>query len=489
MLFTMRATIRSHTFAALPHGEGLPVFTIPAGWIAWRTRIAALLCVAGALNPATVRAVPSFARQMNMACIACHTEYPELTAFGRQFKLSGYTMSTDQSELPPLAVMLQPSMTHTQKGQAGGAAPGFGDNNNFALTQASVFYAGRLFGPYAKDLLGSDFAKFANQIGVFLQTTYDGVGKTWSWDNAEVRYANTAAFSEHNVSFGVYANNNPTLEDPWNTTPAWGFPFTSSGLAPTPAASALIEGALAQQVAGFGAYAMFDNTLYVDLAAYHTLGAHMQRSLGVDPTDETQVGGLAPYWRIALERPVGNGTLEVGTFGLAADTYPGRDRSEGQDRIVDFGVDSEYQISRGTSDFTAMLSWIDEHQTWTASQALGATANDTGTLHDFKATLHYLYDKTYGITAQYFNTNGSADPVLFSGSESGSPNSEGEVFQLDYLPLNKHGGPGVWPRSNVKIALQYVAYNKFNGARRNYDGAGSNARDNNTLYLETWIAF
>ena len=27
------------------------------------------------------------------------------------------------------------------------------------------------------------------------------------------------------------------------------------------------------------------------------------------------------------------------------------------------------------------------------------------------------------------------------------------------------------------------------GIRDNYDGAGSNARDNNTLYLEAWIVF
>jgi hypothetical protein len=60
---------------------------------------------------------------------------------------------------------------------------------------------------------------------------------------------------------------------------------------------------------------------------------------------------------------------------------------------------------------------------------------------------------------------------------------------VSYLPFNKGGGPAFWPRSNVKFSLQYVAYNRFNGARTNYDGAGSNARDNNTLYLECWIVF
>lgn len=34
-----------------------------------------------------------------------------------------------------------------------------------------------------------------------------------------------------------------------------------------------------------------------------------------------------------------------------------------------------------------------------------------------------------------------------------------------------------------------VAYNKFNGGTRNYDGFGRNTGDNNTLYLLTWVAF
>src|SRR5690349_10103715 len=35
-------------------------------------------------------ATPSFARQTGLACSACHTHYPELTAMGRAFKLNGY---------------------------------------------------------------------------------------------------------------------------------------------------------------------------------------------------------------------------------------------------------------------------------------------------------------------------------------------------------------------------------------------------------------
>ena len=75
------------------------------------------------------------------------------------------------------------------------------------------------------------------------------------------------------------------------------------------------------------------------------------------------------------------------------------------------------------------------------------------------------------------------------GSLTGSPESDGFILQADYFPLNKPGGPAFWPRSNVKLSLQYVIYNRFDGARTNFDGAGRNARDNNTLYLEAWIAF
>jgi len=111
-----------------------------------------------------------------MPCIACHTEYPILNEFGRQFKLTGYTLAAGTFSLPPVAVMLQPSFTQTESGQAGGAAPGFAPNSNFALTQASVFYAGRLFGPYSTDLFGTNGGAIADKFGIFSQTTYDGIG-------------------------------------------------------------------------------------------------------------------------------------------------------------------------------------------------------------------------------------------------------------------------------------------------------------------------
>ena len=79
--------------------------------------------------------------------------------------------------------------------------------------------------------------------------------------------------------------------------------------------------------------------------------------------------------------------------------------------------------------------------------------------------------------------------ISFYGTRTGSPDSNGFVFQLDWLPLNKDGGPSFWPYSNIKISLQYTLYTEFDGSSSNFDGAGRDASDNNTLYLQAWIAF
>ncbi len=434
-------------------------------------------------------AVPSYARQTGMSCIVCHTEFPILTEFGRQFKMSGYTLSTNQTELPPLAVMLQPSYTHTDKDQATAPAKNFKRNNNFAVDQVSIFYSGRLFGPYAENLFGAPAASFLNKFGTFIQTTYDGVDTSWAWDNAEIRYADTATIAGQPVTWGAYVNNNPTMQDPWNTAPAWGFPFSSSALAPTPSAATLIDGGVGQEVVGLGAYALIGNHYYVDIGGYDTISSSFQKAMGVDPTGEAQLAETAPYWRLAYTNAFGNNSFEVGTFGMLANTYPGRDSSAGKDRIIDWGLDTQFQTSVGKNDITALMSFFYEPEQWDASKKLGLASNSSDHLTTMRATVDYLYDKTYGGAIGYFISDGSKDPLLYSDSAKGSPLSDGLVFQLNYLPLNKSGGPSFWPKSNVKISLQYVMYNRFNGSSSNYDGAGGKASDNNTLYFQTWFAF
>src|SRR6202165_6224025 len=64
--------------------------------------------------PRIASAVPSFARQTGMPCSQWHTLSfgPALTAYGRQFKLNGYTFGDGEHPMP-LAAMVQGGFSHT----------------------------------------------------------------------------------------------------------------------------------------------------------------------------------------------------------------------------------------------------------------------------------------------------------------------------------------------------------------------------------------
>jgi hypothetical protein len=212
------------------------------------------------------------------------------------------------------------------------------------------------------------------------------------------------------------------------------------------------------------------------------LDAHIQQSLGIDPDGENQLTHIAPYWRLAYTKSEGNHSYEVGLSGMEADLLPGRVNTMGEDHILDWGVDSQYQISLGKNNFTGLFSLIREWDRYDASQPLGDSGNRSDNLWSTRATIDYLYNGTYGADVSYFLVNGRRDFVLYPDSPSGSPESDGVALELNYLPFNNSGGPSFWPKSNVKFSIQYVIYNRF-------DGTHSHASDNNTLYLETWLAF
>ena len=421
--------------------------------------------------PRGADALPLYARQTGEPCATCHVAFPELTPVGRRFKLNGYTMGGGTSTLPPFAVMLQPAYTHTEAGQRGGAAPHFGPNNNLALQQASLFTGGRI----------------TDHAGAFVQATYDSTARRFGWDNTDIRYANTGTLFGEDLIWGATLNNNPTVQDVWNTTPAWRFPFISSTLAPKPAAATLVEGTQAQKVAGAGAYAFWNDLLYVELSGYRSLSKRTQTFFGVDTTGESPISGTAPYWRVAVEPGWGNNHLEVGTFGLSADVVPSRKIGFGTDHVSDIGLDLQYQYIGERDAVTLRGSWIHESQTLGASRPLGLASNGHDLLRSTNLSASYTYDRTWSVTGGYFAINGSADAQLY-GTPTGSPNGNGWIAEVAYLPFS-HGGPSFWPQLNGRIGIQYVINDKFNGGRTNFDGRGRNAPDNNTLFLYAWIAF
>jgi hypothetical protein len=424
------------------------------------------LFVAGARR---VQALPSYARQTGQECAACHNGFPELTPYGREFKLNGYTFGGGTSDYPPFAVMTYGSVTHTQAAQPGGAAPHFGANDNFALDQTSLFYGGAI----------------APNLGAFAQVTYDGVARALGWDNTDIRYARTANIFGAETVLGVSLNNNPTVQDLWNTTPAWSFPFVASALAPSPAAATMIEGGFAQQVAGLTTYADWNRLIYLEIGGYKTLSPKTQSALGAYSPGNSAIDGGAPYWRLALQHDWDRNSLEAGVFGMTASITPQRLTGFGSDRLTDIGLDTQYQFLADRNSFSFQGSAIFENQNLDASSnpALGLASNGHNTLRSLHAKATYFYEQTYGATLGVFRVDGTPDATLYpNASGNNSPNSTGLIGELDYIPFN-NGGPSFWRWMNLKLGIQYIYYPQFNGM------TGRAAANNNTLFAFAWLAF
>jgi hypothetical protein len=448
----------------------------------------ALLC--GMAKPSF--AVPSFARQTGMACAACHTVFPELTPFGREFKLNGYVLDNMKqvtgidtsanptlalNSIPPLSLMLQVSYTRTSKAVPDSVISGAlsKDGDMLFPQQVSFFYAG----------------KIADGLGAFLQLTYDGAEDHFGFDNTDIRYAHHFSFggtdgNDHSLILGVTLNNNPTVQDAWNTTPAWGFPYSGSSTAPGQIVTTKIDtGGFGQSVAGLGVYAWLDSHFYAEISNYTS--ANTGPPHPIDSTGANVIHALAPYWRLAYEQRWDRNSLEVGLYGLTAHDQPGNGLAlaGATDKYRDAAVDAQYQFIGEDHLFTALATYIDERQTLdaSASAAAGLAANVDNNLKTVKLVGEYYYKRKIGGTIAYFSTTGSSDALLYApaslgGSANFSPDTSGYTFEVNYLP---------W--LNTKLQLQYTGYSKFNGGKTNYDGSGRNASDNNTTYLLVWLNF
>ena len=308
--------------------------------------------------------VPSFARQTGLACSACHYQFLTLTPFGRKFKLNGYTLTNlatlvekdstnggrlDLSPLSLLSAMVTASLTHTNDD-----VPDT-QNDAAALPQElSGFLAGRV----------------SSNIGLFSQFTYAGADGAFGIDNVDVRFARqTTLGASTEITYGVTLNNSPSVQDLWNTTPVWGFPFIGSEGAPSGAAGAMIDEGLAQNVLGLGSYALVGNLVYGEFTVYRSAfqGA-------AAPSPETgAIHGVAPYWRLALQKEWEHRYLMVGTFGLHTSLFP--DVLSGpRDSYSDVGVDAQFESKAGSGNVVVRGSWIHESQTLDATEPAGGAA-------------------------------------------------------------------------------------------------------------------
>src|SRR5438132_6780623 len=257
----------------------------------------ALRAYAGAYVHSATHLTPTYARQTGLACSACHTHFPELTPTGRAFKLNGYVFRRSESLegkspegqqslllnlVAPVSLMFQTSYTSTKK-----ALPGTQNGTVLFPDQLSLFTGGEI----------------TPHVGGFLQVTFDPQSGQLGVDNADFRFATHVNLLSKRTTLALSTHNNPTVQDVWNSTPAWGFPYGSSAVAPAPGAATLIDGTLGQQVAGLTQYPMWNERVYGEVGAYRSAPLGIQRPLDSMATGVTS--SAAPYWRGGLPNSFG----------------------------------------------------------------------------------------------------------------------------------------------------------------------------------------
>jgi hypothetical protein len=351
--------------------------------------------------------------------------------------------------------------------------------------------------------------KITDNLGAFLQVTYDNYASQHddgSWhghtaaDNMDIRYADRVIDPESDIIWGVSANNNPSVTDPWNSAAAW----MQYVPVPSPGSYQFIDGnapypgfASGGNIAGLTAYLYWNQLIYAEVGAYRSAtGIASFMSAGVAKGDKTKLQGTNPYWRVALNKEWGPHSVMLGTSGMVVDIYD--DPLDTSDPTTvhhfrDVGLDGQYQYLLDPHSVTVQAAYThDEHRypAFIAGQPVvdvdGNPLPNTNT-HDktnvFRAKGSYIYNAKYGGSLSWFNQTGTTnsllyDPTRVTGNISGNPAIRGFTTEAFWTPVQY-----------LRIGLQYTIYDKYNGASHNYDGAGRNASDNNTLFLYLWGAY
>lgn len=435
------------------------------------TAITALLSFVSLGSGTQSHALPSYARQTGLSCNGCHYTPPELNPAGRLFKLLGYTQKTQNSTVPapapdkrrpplemlqtlPLGVWFETSFTSIKKGQPAT------QNGSLEFPQdISLFLAGA----------------WSEHIGSFLQVTYDAQSDHFSMDNTDIRFAKKSQANGKDFIYGVTLNNNPSVEDVWMTTPAWGFPFIANDNAPSPAAAPFLQGGLAQDSAGLGGYAMYDNHFYFAGTVYRSdhLGTSQPNS---GQGASFNIRGVAPYWRAAWQNSGRKNVVEVGAYGMYMATTPNAVAGK-EDTYNDVGPDVEYDRTIGRDVLSVRGSYLHESSTLNATYAAGGADLADHHLNTGNLNAEYHFGNRASTAFGWFATGGTVDKTIYapgaiSGSANGDPKSAGYIANVSFFPIQ-----------NLDLGFQYTGYTSFNGGTTNYDGSGRNASANNSVYL------
>jgi len=387
--------------------------------------------------PFTSHAVPSYARQVQKPCTACHTIWPNLNQYGRQFKVKAYTDVSEKWEMV--------------------------NKDNLNLTTIFPFSARILYFPENRvETNNPSFAQSSTTIDsvqLFIATrAYDYAGvfasAEWSPDTDTVgvptaKLAFQYPLGEGNTIGLVAFKGLSSAADPFNSlggrdrslawgdesaplilTAGWTFDFSSEGNVGTVLHGYFLGNRL---YAAVGA-------LRGGLSADASGGSLINSATTVSDTDPNDL-----YSRIAWDQKLSNGAI---TFGAVY--YDGKQRISATPGPV---VPYDSKVKRTYIDLSLEQNYGEDHML--EVQALyggGKETNAFGGGEERKFDGYYLegsyfYDRMIGVVAA-MNTIKFKDGLVSDSGISptfGVDKVDSWLLSLNYLP---------W--LNTKFALQYA---------------------------------
>ncbi|MBI2734861.1 MAG: cytochrome C, partial [Aquabacterium sp.] len=381
-----------------------------------------------------------------------------LTPFGIKFKLGAYVDSDGKAGKIPLSAMVIAEYARFKEPDANGNNV---SSSKLGLAESSVFLAGKL----------------SDNIGSFVQVTNNGIEHTTGIDQADLRYATTVNVGgDKEALVGVSINNNPTVQDPFNTLSVWSFPYTATERAAGPGVD-MVSASVEQRVIGVNAYSLINDNIYAELGLYNSISPAMQSRLGVGRYPEgAEFAGMsnAPYVRLAYMKDM---RTQAWNVGLLAFNGKLEDRASADSvKFKDVGIDGSYQFL-GTREHVVTVngSYIREHTTANVSGV-----DEGNTVKNTKLAASYHFQNTYGATLGYFKAT----------SEDQHAGNRGFIYQVDWTPWGKESSWAA-PWANLRVGMQYIQFKRFVSYDEDNDISTVLAKpgDMNSLRLFAWTSF
>ena len=393
------------------------------------------------------QAIPAYARQTGSACADCHAgaygyssgggNGPNLTPYGMQFKMNGYTDTDGQGFKLPLSAQLVASHN----------APAQGKGHS-ALAEADLYIAGRV----------------SDNVGGFVKVENDKQGEGSHYQSKlselDLRYvAKNLKLAGREFLLGATVNNSPGLTDPIADLP--GAIYLSPGGATggtllNPLAS---PNSLAGHVIGASVYGLYDKHWYGELGTYRDLPLSLQDRVGYRRTTDPGRLSDTAYGRFAYMLNWKRQFFSAGLVGLT--TRRQLPETAPTDKITDLGYDASYQYL-GNRENIIQVSYVnimERRHYGSTFFANGFESLGRGVVHDETFSATYAFHQQFGLQFAHLVSTGTNDVARFGLT---GPDTTANSYTLFWTPFGRD--ESLTSLANLKLALTWFRFTKVNGA-------------------------